>query len=149
MTAKDFLLGKITKPLRDADPMLDDPDANPPYVDADNPDVHSVLDADRVHQIRGAQGDKGGGVQLPSIIWRYEDDDHETTIDGTSDPILRYFNISCRADTAQAAFVLANDVLERIESRLVEKLADYDEEDYRDQQRGQYFAHILEVGISE
>ena len=115
--------------------------------------IEKVIETERVHQTRGPQAAETGGVQLPSIIWRYRDDDpsiaHDTVVDGITDSILRYFNIECRAATAMAAFVLSNDVLLQIESRLAEKLADYDEPDNIDQQEGGYYAHILEVGISE
>ena len=135
MNAKDYLLSKIAdksdppKPLRLSD--------------------GTEIKAEQVYRTRSLQASRSGGVEKPSVLWRFEDDDHETTIDGVSDPILQYFNIECRAGTAEGAGNIAEAILLAIDERLVEKLADYDEEDNRDQQRGDYYAHILEVGLSE
>ena len=111
--------------------------------------LEGVLDGDSVSAVRARQGLEAGGVKLPAIIWRLSGDQHETSMDGPAFPHARFFEIECRAIDCPSAQNLAKTVLDNLSPRLEWTLADHDEPDDPSQQKGEYYSHILEVGLSE
>ena len=111
--------------------------------------LEGVLDGDSVSPVRARQGLEAGGVKLPAIIWRLDGDQHEDSVDGPAFPHTRFFEIECRAIDCPSSQNIANAVLEQLQPRLVVLVADYDEPDDPSQQKGEYYSHILEVGLSE
>ena len=100
--------------------------------------------------IRAPQTAEAGGVKTPSIVWRMDGQRNESGLDGPAYPHMRFYEIECRGNSGSAARALAKLVLEGLQGpHLGLVLAAYDEPDDPSQQKGNYFSHILEVGLNE
>ena len=104
-----------------------------------------------VYSIRAPQTSEASGVKTPSVIWRMDGQRNESGLDGPADPHMRFYEIECRARrSASRARALAKKVLDGLRGpRLGLVLAAYDEPDDPSQKRGDYYSHILEVGLNE
>ena len=102
-----------------------------------------------INAVRSPQGTEKGGVKLPSVVWRLDGDQHEDSTDGPSDPHIRFFYIECRAIDCPSAQNLSKRIKDDLEPRLSIVVNDFDEPDDPSQKRGEYFSHILEVGLDE
>ena len=114
----------------------------------------AVLDAvpgnRAVYSIRAPQTSEKSGVKTPSIIWRMDGQRNESGLDGPSYPHMKFYEIECRGNSASAARRLAGLVLYGLRGPLLGlELAAYDEPDDPSQKRGDYYSHILEVGLNE
>ena len=110
------------------------------------------LYAERIHHIRQPQADEKGGVDVPAVIWRQDGTSEIDAIEGVSDPYVRFFNIESRAspdDGGEYAQNISTAIMRALGDRVSHILADFDEPYDYSQQRGNYVAHIIEVGISE
>ena len=111
--------------------------------------VATGLLAQDVEPIRASrQSTDVGGVRLPSVIWRLDGDQRVDSSDGPSYPHIKFFEVECRSKTCDGAQAMAQDILDAIFPRLSHVLADYDEPDDPSQKRGEYYSHILEVGLT-
>ena len=89
------------------------------------------------------------GVTKPAIILRLEGSQRENLMDGPDNGTATFFEIECRATSCKAATNLGDDIISALTGRrLTHILSRYDEPDDIDQQRGEYFSHIMNVGIS-
>ena len=111
--------------------------------------TRNTIDHDRIYHIRAPQATTKGGVPLPAVIWRQDGSSESEGLDGMSDPFVRYFEIESRSETADGAQNISQAIVEELEKRVVAVVSDFDEVDDYSQKRGDYFAHIVEVGVTE
>ena len=112
--------------------------------------IDEVTGNPAVSSIRAKQTSEASGVKTPSIIWRMDGQRNESGLDGSALPHMRFYEIECRGSSGSAARALAGLVLDGLRGpHLGLELAAYDEPDDPSQQKGNYFSHILEVGLNE
>lgn len=100
------------------------------------------------------QGVRFGGVQdaaPPSVVWH---EDGEETLTGIDLDVMNqngsvYIEIECRSATHKGASNMADSVLQQMnqDKALTHLLARYDEPDDSSQKTGEYYAHIVSVGL--
>ena len=105
-----------------------------------------------VYSIRAPQTSEKSGVKTPSIIWRMDGQRNESGLDGATPPHMRFYEIECRARRSasrRAALWRGWSWIGLRGPHLGLELAAYDEPDDPSQKRGDYYSHILEVGLNE
>ena len=103
-----------------------------------------------VYSVRAPQTSEASGVKTPSIVWRIDGQRTESGLDGPAHPHMRFYEIECRGSSGSAARALAKRVLDGLRGpHLGLVLAAFDEPDDPSQKKGDYFSHILEVGLNE
>ena len=100
---------------------------------------------------RGSEIDPTVLASGPAVLFRVESNQYVETMDADRLNMggTVFFEIECRAPTCPGAIQIAEDITEQLQKddALSVLLSSYDEPDDASQERGNYFSHIVAVGL--